>query len=185
VTARIAEADARRRIAELVAEIRRHDRLYYVEAKPVISDFEYDRLVKELEALEADFPELRSPDSPTQRVGGEPLRGFDPVAHSAPMLSLANTYAADEVREFDRRVREGLPGEAVRYHAELKFDGVAVAVRYREGALLLGATRGDGTVGDDVTANLRTIRALPLRVDESRPFEVRGGSTWSARTSRR
>jgi DNA ligase (NAD+) len=167
-------ADARSRIAELVREIRRHDRLYFVEAKPAISDFEYDALVKELEALETDFPELRSPDSPTQRVGGEPLEGFDAVTHSLPMLSLANTYAAEEVREFDRRVRDGLPGERVRYHAELKFDGVAVAVRYRDGRLDRGATRGDGTTGDDVTANLRTIRSLPLRVDDGRPFEVRG-----------
>ncbi|MGH2571667.1 MAG: NAD-dependent DNA ligase LigA, partial [bacterium] len=166
--------DPHRRIAELVEEIRRHDRLYFVEAKPVISDFEYDGLVKELEALEAEFPELRSPDSPTQRVGGEPLEGFDAVTHSVPMLSLSNTYAAEEVREFDRRVREGLPGEQVRYHAELKFDGVAVAVRYREGQLDRAATRGDGTTGDDVTANLRTIRSLPLRVDEARPLEVRG-----------
>jgi len=167
-------ASARRRAEELAREIRRHDRLYFVEASPVVSDFEYDALVKELEALETAFPELRTPDSPTQRVGGEPLDGFASVTHAVPMLSLANTYAADELREFDRRVREGLPGEAVRYHAELKFDGVAVSVRYRDGKLERGATRGDGRVGDDVTGNLRTIRSLPLRIDDDRPLEVRG-----------
>ncbi len=167
-------AAARQRVAELSAEIVRHDRLYHVEAKPVISDYEYDQLVKELEALEEEFPELRAPDSPTQRVGGAPLAAFETVSHGVPMLSLANTYAADEVREFDRRVREGLPGEEVRYHVELKFDGVAVAARYRDGVLERGATRGDGTVGDDITANLRTIRSLPLRIDDDRSLEVRG-----------
>jgi DNA ligase (NAD+) len=169
-----AGAAERRRCVELADEIRRHDRLYHVEARPEISDYEYDRLVKELEALEAAFPELRAPDSPTQRIGGAPLDGFDTVTHAVPMRSLANTYDEGEVREFDRRVREGLTGESFRYHVELKFDGVAVSLRYRDGVLERGATRGDGSVGDDITANLKTIRALPLRVRENRPFEVRG-----------
>ena len=170
---RAAEAQ-RKRAVELADEIRRHDRLYFMDAKPEIPDVEYDRLVKELEALEEEFPELRAPDSPTQRVGGEPLEGFRTVTHSSPMRSLANTYSEEEVREFDRRVREGLGSEAFRYHAEMKFDGVAVAVRYRDGVLERGATRGDGTVGDDITENLKTLRSLPLRVSEERPFEVRG-----------
>jgi DNA ligase (NAD+) len=172
--AKASTATQRARAAELAREIRRHDRLYHVEAAPTISDFAYDQLVKELEALEAEFPELRAPDSPTLRVGGEPLEGFATVEHSTPMLSLGNTYSEEEVREFDRRVREGLPREEFRYHAELKFDGVAVAARYDGGVLVLGATRGDGTRGDDITANLRTVRALPLSVEDERPFEVRG-----------
>lgn len=162
------------RARALADEIRRHERLYFVDAKPEITDREFDLLVKELEALEERHPELRTPDSPTGRVGGAPLEGFEPVEHDVPMLSLANTYDEEEVRDFDRRVREGLPGEAVRYHVELKFDGVAVSARYEGGVLVRGATRGDGRRGDDITANLRTVRALPLRVDETRRFEVRG-----------
>jgi len=162
------------RAQELRTGILRHERLYHVEAAPEISDLEFDLLVKELEALEAEFPRLRTPDSPTQRVGGEPLAAFSPVGHAVPMLSLANTYNEDELREFDRRVRDGLPGEDVRYHVELKFDGVAVSAHYEDGVLTLGATRGDGRTGDDITANLRTVRALPLRIEVPRPLEVRG-----------
>ncbi len=164
----------RRRARELAAEIRRHERLYHVDAKPEISDREFDRMLAELAELEARHPELRTADSPTQRVGGEPIEGFAPVTHETPMLSLANTYAEEEVRDFDRRVREGLAGETFQYHVELKIDGVAVSLRYRGGVLALGATRGDGRTGDDVTANLKTVRGAPLRVDEERPFEVRG-----------
>jgi DNA ligase (NAD+) len=167
-------AAQRARAADLAGEIRRHDRLYHVEARPEITDFAYDQLVKELERLEAEFPELRTADSPTQRVGGAPLEAFATVEHATPMLSLGNTYSEEEVREFDRRVRDGLPREEFRYHVELKFDGVAVAARYDGGVLVLGATRGDGTRGDDITANLRTVRALPLSVGDMRPFEVRG-----------
>ncbi len=166
--------EQRERAAALADAIRHHERKYFVEAAPEISDAEFDALVKELEALETECPSLRTPDSPTQRVGGEPLAGFEPVRHDVPMLSLANTYSEDDLREFDRRVREGLPGEEFRYHLELKFDGVAVAARYRDGVFALGATRGDGRTGDDITANLRTIRSLPMRVDERRAFEVRG-----------
>lgn len=165
---------AAKRAAELRAEIARHERLYYVEAKPEISDLEFDLLLKELEALEEAHPDLRTHDSPTLRVGGAVLDAFDTVAHSEPMLSLANTYTEDEFREFDRRVREGLPREDVRYHVELKFDGVAVAARYVDGVLERGVTRGDGRRGDDITANLRTVRALPLRIDRTEPLEVRG-----------
>ncbi len=165
---------AAKRAEELAALIRHHERKYYVDTAPEISDYEFDALMRELEAIEAEHPELRAPDSPTRRVGGEPLEGFESVAHSVPMLSLANTYNEEEVREFDRRVREGLPGEDVRYHLELKFDGVAVSCLYEDGLFVRGATRGDGFTGDDISANLRTIAALPLRVPERRPFEVRG-----------
>jgi DNA ligase (NAD+) len=167
-------AKDRAKASELADAIRHHERKYYADADPEISDFEFDRLARELADLEERFPELRVPDSPTQRVGGEPLSAFATVAHDVPMLSLGNTYDEDEVREFDRRVREGLPGETVRYHVELKFDGVAVSVLYRNGRLERGATRGDGRNGDDVTENLKTVRALPLRIDDPREIEVRG-----------
>ncbi len=163
------------RIEELRRVLRHHDHLYYVEARPEISDREYDRLYSELKQLEADHPELVTPDSPTQRVGGQPIEGFRTVRHKQPMLSIDNTYNADELREFDRRVRKLLPGEKVTYAVELKIDGVAVTLVYEGGQLAVGATRGDGEVGDDVTHNLKTIREVPLRLP-ARParLEVRG-----------
>ena len=167
-------AKERARALELGDLIRHHERKYFVDADPEITDFEFDALARELQELEDRFPELRADDSPTQRVGGEPLSEFATVEHDVPMLSLGNAYDEEEVREFDRRVREGLPGEHVRYHVELKFDGVAVSVRYRGGRMARGATRGDGFRGDDVTANLRTVRALPLRIADDRDLEVRG-----------
>jgi DNA ligase (NAD+) len=163
--------------AWLRSEIARHDRLYYVEAMPEISDKEYDFLVKRLEAIEKAHPELVTPDSPTQRVGGQPLEFFRTVEHAVPMLSIDNTYSYDEVREWDERVRRGLTrGEAVRYVVELKVDGVAVSLRYEKGAMVLGATRGDGYRGDDITANLRTVRGIPLKLGDEPPvlLEVRG-----------
>lgn len=168
----------RRRVEKLRERIRYHNQRYYVLTDPEISDYEYDRLVKELEELETKHPELITPDSPTQRVGGEPLEGFATVEHEVPMLSLDNTYSRDEVREFDQRVKKGLGGDKPEYVVELKIDGVAVAVLYRNGVLVRGATRGDGTRGDDVTTNLRTIRSMPLRLltgrEELRNIEVRG-----------
>jgi DNA ligase (NAD+) len=171
--------DARREAERLRAEIAEHDRRYFVDAAPVISDADYDRLVGRLSALEEEFPALVTPDSPTQRVGGGVLEGFASVRHSAPMLSLGTTYSPDEVREFDARVRRWLGSDApVAYACELKIDGVAIALRYAGGRLALGLTRGDGVSGDDITANLRTIRSLPLAVPASAPFggdfEVRG-----------
>ena len=166
-----------REAQKLRADLARHNRLYYVEAAPEVSDKEYDLLMKRLEAIEAAHPELVTPDSPTQRVGGEPLEGFATVRHAVPMLSIDNTYNADEVREWDARVRKGLnPGEAVRYVVELKVDGVAVSLRYEAGRFALGATRGDGEHGDDVTANLRTVRGIPLALADDPPplLEVRG-----------
>jgi len=153
---------AQARIERLRAELNRHNRLYYVETRPEISDQEYDRLYRELSDLETQFPEFVAPDSPTQRVGGEPLKAFRSIAHLQPMMSLDNTYNFEELRAFDTRVRKLLPGEQVEYVLEPKIDGVSISLRYVHGRLLLGATRGDGTTGDDITANIRTIKSIPL-----------------------
>ncbi|MCX7920268.1 MAG: NAD-dependent DNA ligase LigA [bacterium] len=170
--------EAKKKIEELRSRIRYHDRKYYVENQPEISDYEYDQLVKRLEQLEAQFPELITPDSPTQRVAGEPLKEFVSVTHRVPMLSLANCYTPEEMIEFDTRVRKNLPGEKIEYVVELKIDGVAVSLEYENGKFKRGATRGDGYTGDDITANLKTIKSLPLVLDTTDPrlmnFEVRG-----------
>ncbi len=166
-----------REVADLRAELERHNRLYYVEAVPEISDKEYDKLYKRLEALEAAHPELVTPDSPTQRVGGAPVAEFATVTHNAPMLSIDNTYNYDEVREWDVRVRKGLAAdEKPKYDVELKVDGVAVSLRFEDGKFILGATRGDGERGDDITSNLRTVRGIPLTLKGDPPsvLEVRG-----------
>lgn len=170
------ESNAAGRIAELRKQILHHDHLYYVEAQPVISDREYDALFAELQDLERANPDLITPDSPTQRVGGAPVREFVTVTHRVPMLSLANTYSREEVEDFDRRVREGLEGASPTYVCELKYDGVAMSLTYENGLLALAATRGDGQSGDDVTANVRTIRSVPLRVHDGgvRNATVRG-----------
>jgi DNA ligase (NAD+) len=157
-------AETARRIAGLRREIRRHDRLYYVEARPEISDAEYDRLVQELRALEKRFPDLVTPDSPTQRVPGAPATPFRPVAHRVAMLSLDTVSSADALREFERRVNRTLARPPGGYVCEPKVDGLGVALLYARGRLVRGATRGDGRVGEDVTANLRTIRRLPDRL---------------------
>jgi DNA ligase (NAD+) len=165
------------RAAELRRLINHHNYLYYVEARPEISDREFDRLLEELKKIEAAHPELVTSDSPTQRVGGQPIEGFQTVTHREPMLSIDNTYSADELREFDRRVRKLVHGEPVVYVVELKIDGVAISLTYEEGRFTVGATRGDGERGDDVTHNLRTIPELPLRLDDAKPprlFEARG-----------
>jgi DNA ligase (NAD+) len=166
------------RVDELRRQINYHNYKYYVEASPEISDREFDRLLEELNKLEAEHPELITPDSPTQRVGGQPIEGFRTVRHRVPMLSIDNTYNADELREFDRRVRKGLgKNEAVTYVVEPKIDGVAMSLTYENGVFTVGATRGNGEEGDDVTHNLRAIRELPLRLHTDRPpalFEARG-----------
>lgn len=154
-------AQAKTRHAQLVAEIRAHDHAYYVEARPTISDQAYDRLYHELLDLEKEFPDLVTPDSPSQRVSGEPLTEFKPVQHLSPMMSLDNTYSQDEVREFVSRVQRLLPGQTLEWILEPKVDGVAINLRFENGRFTCGATRGDGTTGDDVTANLKTIRSLP------------------------
>jgi DNA ligase (NAD+) len=168
-------SEAAARHAELVAEIRRHDHAYYVEAKPLIRDFEYDQLYRELLDLEKAFPELVTPDSPSQRVGGAPLKEFKPVKHTVPMLSLDNTYSQAEVRAFVTRLQKLLPGEPLEFAVEPKVDGVAVSLRYEHGILTVGATRGDGATGDNITANLKTIRSIPLSLQCTSPrLEVRG-----------
>jgi len=171
--------DIEKEINELRARIEEHNRKYYVENSPEISDYDYDRLFTRLKELERDNPGLVTPDSPTQKVGGEPLDGFEQVRHEVPMLSLDNSYSTDDLHEFDRRVRKALPeGEDVAYVAELKIDGVSVSLLYRGGVLVRGATRGNGAVGDDITSNVRTIRSVPLKLtgefapDEE--IEVRG-----------
>jgi len=170
------QQEAQKEIEKLRAEIQRHDYLYYVEAKPVISDQEYDRLMSELKAIENDFPELITADSPTQRVSGQPLKEFKTVTHRVPMLSLENTYSAEEIREFDKRVRKGLDNKQPEYAVEPKIDGVAVSLVYREGVFSLGATRGDGAKGDNITANLKTIKSVPLKIMPSQEFRLRFGS---------
>lgn len=167
----------RQRVARLREEIERHNHRYYVLDEPSVSDAEYDRLFRELQELEAAHPELVVPDSPSQRVGASPLAEFAPAPHRQPMLSLNNAFAADEVEAFDRRVREGLGLEDVEYAVEPKFDGLAISLIYENGKFVRGATRGDGHTGEDVTANLRTIRSIPLRlVRDPAPqwLEVRG-----------
>ena len=168
--------EARKETEKLRAEIERHNRLYYIEAAPEISDREYDALLHRLETLEKQFPELATPDSPTRRVGGEPLKGFENVRHTVPMISLANTYNKEELVEFDARVRKLLGGMPYSYVLEPKIDGVAISLRYENGRLIRAVTRGDGTTGDDVTVNIRTIKSIPLRLSNNPPevLEVRG-----------
>jgi len=168
--------EARKETEKLRAEIEQHNRLYYIEAAPEISDRDYDTLLKRLEALEKQFPELATSDSPTRRVGGEPLKEFQNVRHTVPMISLANTYNKEELVEFDGRVRKLLGGTLYSYILEPKIDGVAISLRYENGRLVRAVTRGDGTTGDDVTANIRTIKSIPLRLTNNPPeiLEVRG-----------
>jgi DNA ligase (NAD+) len=164
-------------IERLREEIRKHDYNYYVKNEPEISDFEYDRLMQKLRQLENENPELITPDSPTQRVSGEPVEGFASVKHSVPMLSMDNTYSFEDLQEFDKRVRDTLDISQVEYVVELKFDGLAIALQYENKIFIRGATRGNGTTGDDVTHNLRTINSLPLKLNDSAPdelIEVRG-----------
>lgn len=156
----------KKRIENLRGEIRHHDHMYYVENQPEISDAEYDRLYQELVKLESQFPSLITPDSPTQRVAGEPLQGFNTVTLRVAMLSLENVYTPDELREFEKRLRRVLgPREEVEYVVELKIDGVAINLEYENGLFIRGSTRGDGLNGDDITANLKTIKSLPLRLE--------------------
>ena len=177
-------------IQTLREDLRRHEHLYYVLDQPEISDAEYDALMRRLQELEAHHPELATPDSPTQRVGGKPREGFVKVPHSGQMLSLDNALNESELRDFDRRVRDLLAGEPYRYVTELKMDGLSMAAHYRHGQFVQAVTRGDGLVGEDVTENARTIRSLPLRVKtalEAFPeaFEVRGETVMNRRAFER
>ncbi len=165
------------RAAELRTELDRHNHLYYVEAAPEISDREFDTLLKELTDIEKAHPELQTPDSPTQRVGGQPIDGFEKVTHRADMLSIDNSYSADDLRKFDTDVRKGAGSGEVAYTVELKIDGVSISLLYENGVLKTAATRGNGEVGDDVTHNIRTIGSVPLKLNTKKPpamIEVRG-----------
>src|SRR5512146_2120273 len=174
--------DVSAQIEKLRDEIRYHEHRYYVLDDPEVSDAEYDRLVNELKALEAAHPALVTLDSPTQRVGGKPREGFVKVPHSSPMLSLDNTYNEDELRDWERRVHELSGRKDIDYVCELKLDGMSLALVYQNGRLARGVTRGDGSVGEDVTLNVRTVRSIPLSIDPNKlkkagipaDFEVRG-----------
>ena len=170
-----ANHDPIQEIDQLRAEVERHNRLYYVDAAPEISDHEFDQLLRRLQELEAAHPEHFDANSPTQRVGGAPIDRFKTVVHDPPMLSIENAYNVEELREWDERVRRGLGKDDVIYEAELKIDGVSIALIYENGQLVRGASRGDGVNGDDVTPNVRTVRALPLKIDPRfKRLEVRG-----------
>ena len=164
------------RAASLRAEIERHNRLYYTDAKPEISDQQFDALLRELQEIEAAHPELITPDSPTQRVGGAPIEGFQQIRHTVPMMSLDNTYSEADLISFYQRLQKGLARDSIECVIEPKIDGVAISIRYEDGVLKHAATRGDGQLGDDVTANVKTIRSVPLRLPAGVPqtFEVRG-----------
>ncbi|MFC2169775.1 NAD-dependent DNA ligase LigA [Acidobacteriota bacterium] len=161
-------------IKKLREEVEYHEKKYYVDNDPQISDYEFDLLYKKLQKLEHQFPELISPESPTQRVGEQPVEGFKSVEHSVPMLSLDNCYSADELREFEERVRKIIPGKNIEYMAELKIDGLGISVTYREKKFHQAVTRGDGLKGDDVTANVRTIKSFPLMINIPGKVEVKG-----------
>jgi len=165
----------KKEIEQLRAELERHNRLYYIESAPEISDYDFDQMLKRLQELEAKHPQYADPNSPTVRVGGEAIGGFATVVHDPPMLSIDNVYSLDELREWHERVLRGLGEESVEYEAELKIDGVSIDLLYENGALARAATRGDGVRGDDVTPNVRTVRALPLRIEgKFKRLEVRG-----------
>jgi len=177
----------RKEIEKLRNQIERHDKLYYIESKPEITDREYDQLMKKLEKLEKEHPELITPDSPTQRVSGEPIKSFKSVKHLSTMLSMDNTYSADEIREFDKRIRKNLGVNQIEYVVELKIDGASVSLLYKKGKLMQGSTRGDGITGDDVTHNLKTIKSIPLSMHKTAGklpslMEVRGEVYMSHKT---
>ena len=169
---------ARKRADKLRAELEHHINLYHVQDRPEISDADYDRLYEQLAELEDSYPELVTPDSPTQRVGAPPAEGFRPVTHPQPMLSLANAFDEEDLHAWHKRVRAGLGDRPVEFVCELKFDGAAISLVYEHGVFVRGATRGDGVQGEDITPNLRTVRSLPLRLrreaDPPEFVEVRG-----------
>src|SRR6266446_8034113 len=180
--AKAAQASVKREIKQLREKLRYYEYRYYVLDDPEITDAEFDRLMNRLKELEAAHPELITPDSPSQRVGGAPREGFQTVRHARPMLSLDNAFSYDALRDWDRRVRQGSGREKIEYIAEHKFDGLSISLQYEDGVLTRGVTRGDGTTGEDVTPNVKTIRSIPLRVEAAvlkkvklpAAFEVRG-----------
>lgn len=167
------KAEAKKRIEQLVEQLTRYDRAYFVDDEPLVSDAIYDQLFHELLNLETQYPDLTLPHSPTKRVGSEPIEAFDKVEHEVAMLSLSNAFSEQELRDFDRRVKS-LLDSSVEYVCELKIDGLAVSLLYEDGHFIRGATRGDGTVGEDITSNLKTIRSIPLTIDAPGRLEVRG-----------
>src|ERR1700733_12927152 len=175
-------SDIAREIERLREKLRHHEYLYHVADDPEISDAAYDRLMNQLKSLETENPKLVTPDSPTQRVGGAPREGFQTVQHRTPMVSLDNAFSFEELANFDRRVRQATGREKVEYTTEHKFDGLSMSLVYENGSLVRGVTRGDGTTGEDVTPNVKTIRSIPLRIDPvllkksgiPGDFEVRG-----------
>src|ERR1019366_9477600 len=175
-------SSAEKKVEALREKIRHHEYRYYVLDDPEITDAQFDKLINELKELEAGHPDLVTPDSPTQRVGGKPREGFVKAAHSSPMLSLDNTYSEDELRNWERRVHEISGGNDIDYVCELQLDRMSLALRYEDGKLVRGVTRGDGTTGEDVTLNVRTVRSVPLSISKEKlkkagipaDFEVRG-----------
>ena len=165
-------AELQTRVKTLHKLLNQYSYEYYVQDNPSVPDSEYDKLLHELIDIEAEHPELRSPDSPTVRVGGSAQSTFEKVAHDTPMLSLGNAFNEEDLRKFDQRIRD-LIGP-VEYMCELKIDGLAVSLKYENGRFVQGLTRGDGTIGEDITENLRTIHAIPLKINDTRTFEVRG-----------
>src|ERR1700757_1917585 len=180
--AKAAPASVKKEVEDLRERLRYHEYQYHVLDDPEISDAAYDKLLAKLKEMEAAHPELVTPDSPTARVGAPPRAGFQTVKHTRPMLSLDNAFSFDALRDFDRRVREGIGRESIEYIAEHKFDGLSIALWYQDGVLVRGITRGEGTTGEDVTPNVRTIRSIPLRIEKETlkkakvpaSFEVRG-----------
>src|SRR6201993_4110709 len=180
--AKAATASVKKEVEQLRDKLRYHEYRYHVLDDPEISDAAYDKLLAKLKELEVAHPGLVTPDSPTARVGAPPRSGFQTFRHSRPMLSLDNAFSFDALRDFDRRVREGIGRESIEYIAEHKFDGLSIALWYQDGVLVRGITRGEGTTGEDVTPNVRTIRSIPLRIDKESlrkakvpaSFEVRG-----------
>jgi DNA ligase (NAD+) len=160
-----AKGKVRKEVERLREELRHHEYLYYVADEPELSDAAFDKLMNRLKELEAKHPELVTPDSPTVRVGGVPREGFTTVRHARPMLSLDNAFSFDALKDWDRRVREGTGRLVNEYIAEHKFDGLSISLQYADGVLVRGVTRGDGTTGEDVTPNVKTIRSIPLQVD--------------------
>lgn len=171
---KLSREQAKKRIEELRSQITYHEKKYYIDNEPQISDYEFDQLMAELKRLEEAYPEFITPDSPTQRVGEKPVEGFPTIEHKRPMLSIENCYNEDEFREFDERIRKLLPGEKIEYVAELKIDGLSMSIMYRDGHYQQAATRGDGFRGDDVTPQVKTIRSLPLSIPIKDEVEVRG-----------
>ena len=170
-------------LEKLRDEIRRHEDLYYVADDPEISDAEYDYLLEQLKELEQDYPDLITPDSPSQRVGGRPAEGFAEVVHRRPMLSLDNSYNIDELRAFDQRCQKLAEGRSLEYVAELKIDGLSLALHYENQILVRGVTRGDGRIGEDVTQNARTIRSVPLKLRASEISNSKSNTSKNSETS--